>query len=182
MIDPLLVRAVSLAFALLLIAAAWHKFASWHGFVAALEDYRLLPGGLLRPAARLIPACEAALALAWLAGYRPGATALATATLLGVYATAIAVNLRRGRVHIGCGCGFGAAGRDPPLSWWLVGRNLLLGCVALLAAVPAAGRELGRYDALTLVAALVAAVLLYAGASELLRNGAAMAAWRKPRG
>ena len=182
MIDPLIGRAISAAFALLLLLAAWHKVAARDGFVAALRDYGLLPEASVRPVARLLPIFEAALGLAWLTRFAPGTVALLTAALLGVYAAAMAINLWRGRVHIGCGCGFGAAsGEDPPLSWWLVARNLLLGGVAIVAALPPIHRELGRLDWLTLVFALLASAVLFAGGSQLMRNRAAISSWRKPR-
>jgi len=181
MIDPLVSRALAVAFALLLLLAAWHKVSARAEFLAALGEYRLLPPALLPLAAALIPAGEALLGCAWVAGHAASAAPL-TAALLGFYAVAIAINLARGRVYIGCGCGFGgAAGKDPPLSWWLVVRNLLLGGLALLGAWPAADRVLGAYDWLTLMLVLAAAVVLFAGASQLLRNRAAMAVWRTPR-
>jgi hypothetical protein len=182
MIDPLAGRVVAAAFALLLLLAAWHKVAAREQFVAALGEYRLLPEALWRPAALLIPACEAALGVAWLIGAGPVLVPILTATLLAAYAAAMAVNLWRGRVHIGCGCGLGSvAGEDAPLSWWLVLRNLLLGTAAMVAALPPSSRELDTVDWLTLAFALLASVLLYAGASQLTKNGAAIAAWRKPR-
>jgi hypothetical protein len=182
MIDPLLSRAISVACALLLLLAAWHKLAARERFRIALGEYRLLPAALLRPAAVLLPGLEATLGLAWLAGYRPGAVALLTAALLVTYAAAIAINLWRGRVHISCGCGFGGtAGDEQPLSWWLVARNLVLGSVAILATLPATSRDLGPYDWLTLALALLAFGVLYSGASQLMRNGAAIASWRAQR-
>jgi len=182
MIDPLIGRVIAAGFALLWLLAAWHKVAARERFVAALDDYRLLPEAVLRPAAWLIPVFEAALGLAWLTRFAPGVVALLTAALLGVYAAAIAINLWRGRVHIGCGCGFGVASTDdPPMSWRLVVRNLLLGAVAIVAGLPPTSRDLGLLDGLTLVFVLLASALLFAGASQLMRNGAAIASWRKPR-
>jgi hypothetical protein len=182
MIDPLLVRAIAIACALLLLFSAWHKLVARDSFIVALGDYQLLPAALLRPAAVLIPVFEAVLGVTWLAGYEPRVVALLTAALLALYAAAIAINLWRGRVHISCGCGFGgASGTDQQLSWWLVARNVLLGAVAVLAALPAASRELGLYDWLTVVLALAACGTLYAGASQLLRNGAAISSWRRLR-
>ena len=58
---------------------------------------------------------------------------------------------------------------------------LLAGGPLLLATLPAASRELGRYDWLTLALALAACGLLHAGVSQLLRNGAAISSWRRLR-
>lgn len=182
MIDPLIGNAVALGLALLFLPAAWHKISAHAQFVAALNDYRLLPQPLLRPVAASLPVVEAALAVAWLAGERGGVLAAATAALLAVYAAAMAINLWRGRARISCGCGLGrSAEGDAQLSWWLVARNLLLAGLAGVAALPAAHREFGPFDALTLASATAAAALLYAGGSQLLRNAAASAARRIPR-
>lgn len=181
MTDPLLARFVAAGLALLLLSAAWHKLASRTEFAAALREYRLLPGVLLGPVALLLPLLEAALALAWLAGTARGVVAAATAGLLLLYAAAMAVNLWRGRADIDCGCGLGAGRGAGRLSWWLVARNALLAAVAAAAALPVAPRASARFEPVVLVLAILAAVLLYAGASQLLRNGAAMASWRMSR-
>jgi len=181
MIDPLVDKAIALAFALLLGTASWHKLADHAAFRAVLRDYRLLPEALLTPASRTVPVAEALLAVAWLAGAAKQPVAVATAALLGLYAIAIAVNLVRGRVHIDCGCGFGTAHRDQPISWWLVLRNALLVALTLVTMLPVTGRGLGGFDWVTLVASLVAAAVLYAGAGQLLDNRAAMRSWRRSR-
>lgn len=181
MSDPLIDLAVALAFALLLGTASWHKVSNIDGFRDALRDYRLLPDALLAPAARVLPVGEAALAVGWLAGTPQQPVACATAALLSMYALAIAINLLRGRVHIGCGCGFGGSSKDQPISWWLVLRNLLLVAAALVVLLPTNGRALGGLDWATLAAALVASVLLYAGAGQLLDNRSAMQSWRRTR-
>ena len=183
MIDPLLARTIAFGCAALLLFAAWHKISTQREFVAALGEYRLLPQLLLRPTGVVLPAAEAALGLGWLTGFAPQVVALLSAALLGVYAVAMAINLWRGRVHISCGCGFGgASGEDQPLSWWLVARNLVLAAVAASAALPTGNRELGRIDWLMVVLALLACTALYCAASQLLRNDAAIAIWRTPRG
>lgn len=182
MIDPLASLTISWAFAALLLAGAWHKLSDRDRFVADLDEYRLLPEAFLRPAARSIPALEAALAVVWLSGAWPVAAGRATAALMVAYAVAMAVNLLRGRAYIGCGCGFGrSSGGEPTLSWWLVTRNLVLAAIALVATLPHAQRELGLYDGLTLGLALLAAVTLYAGISQLVVNASAIASWSRPR-
>ena len=142
MIDPLIGRAIATAFALLLLLAAWHKVVgARRASSRPWANTGCCPRRWSRPVARLLPIVEAVLGLAWLTGFAPGTVALADRRpCSALYAVAIAINLWRGRVHIGCGCGFGAAsGEDPPLSWWLVARNLLLGAVAMARGV-AAGR------------------------------------------
>jgi hypothetical protein len=182
MIDPLLSRVIAAGLALLLLLAAWHKVSARDQFGAVLREYQLLPVALLRPATVLLPAIEFLLAVGWLAGIGRAAVASSTAALLLLYAAAIAANLRRGRVHISCGCGLGgAADGDARLSWWLVARNVVLAGAAGVAALPASDRGLGGQDWLTLVLAILAAILLYAGASQLIRNGAAIASWRTRR-
>ena len=172
MIDPLFVSVAAIGLASLLLSAAWQKFASQAAFVAALGNYRVLPPWLVRPVAAILPVVEAALALGWLVG--PGfLVSAATAALLLVYAAAMAANLLRGRRQIDCGCGgSGSTGGDQPLSWWLVTRNVVLASLAALAGLPDSGRDLGTFDALTLAGATLVTVLLYAGASQLIRNAA----------
>jgi hypothetical protein len=183
MIDPLPGHVIALGLALLLLSAAWHKLAARAEFVAVLRGYALLPAALLQPAAALIPLVEIALAVAWLTGEARVPVAIATAVLLLAYAAAIAINLHRGRVQIDCGCGLGgAADASQRLSGWLVARNLVLAGLAALAAWPASARVLGFADALTLAAAIAAAVLLYAGSSQLIRNAAGLAGQRTLRG
>ena len=70
------------------------------------------------------------------------------------------------------------AGRDQQLSWGLVMRNSLLIMAALTATLPASGRTIGFVDYVTLVAGLLAIVLLYGAANQLLSNGAAIGTWR----
>jgi hypothetical protein len=182
MIDPLVSLAVSLAFAVLLAAAAWHKLARFDRFVAALGDYRLLPEALCRPVAGTIAAFEAALAVGWLTRAWPVAAGSATAALLVAYATAMAVNLLRGRVHIGCGCGLGGSSRgELPLSWWLVVRNVVLALVALVAALPGTGRALVLYDGLTVALVILACVVLYASVSQLVGNASVIGSWSRTR-
>lgn len=180
MIDPLVGHVIALGLALLLLSAAWHKLAARAVFVAVLRGYGLLPAPLLRPVAALIPLAEVVLAVAWLTGTARGLVANASAALLLAYAAAIAINLVRGRVEIDCGCGL--AGASQRLSGWLVARNILLAGFAVLAALPASGRALGLADALTLAAATAAAVLLYAGTSQLIRNDTGFAGRKMLRG
>jgi hypothetical protein len=71
----------------------------------------------------------------------------------------MAINLSRGRVHLDCGClGFG---RRQAIRWWMVGRNLTIAALALLAGEAMSARALTALDALTIVCATVTFVVLY---------------------
>ncbi len=179
MIDPLLPTAIAFGFAVLFVAAAWHKLSARGRFEAILRDYRLLPEFLVRPVALLMPVVELTLALGWMSGLSTRVTALASAALLATYAFAMAINLMRGRVYIDCGCGFGAsAGEEPALSSSMVARNIVLIGLALLPLVPATGRDLGITDFVVVLASVLTAILLYAGSGQLIKNRAAIMTWR----
>jgi len=181
--DPLIAKAISLGLGLMFAVAAWHKLADGAAFRITLLEYQVMPESLVPVASRLIPAIELLLGIAWLAGLAlDGITAVTSAALLGVYAIAIGVNLRRGRVHFDCGCGFGGrSDNEQYLSGGLVARNLLLVTAALVTLLPSAGRELGGGDYLTLAACLTAGVLLFGAANQLLANRAAINTWRKAK-
>jgi hypothetical protein len=179
MIDPLLPTAIAFGFAVLFVAAAWHKLSARGRFEAILRDYRLLPEFLVRPVALLMPVIELTLGLGWMSGLSPLATALASAALLATYALAMAINLMRGRIYIDCGCGFGAStGEEQALSSSLVARNILLIGLTLLPLIPATGRDLGITDFVVVFASVLTAILLYAGSGQLIQNRAAIITWR----
>ena len=164
--DPALGILLASAFALLFAHAAWHKWRELPRFAATLAAYRLLPKSLAAAGGYLVPLAESAVAVLLLVpGARPGA-ALTGAGLLLAYAFAIGVNLRRGRRDLDCGC-TGPADRRP-IAAWMVWRNGLLAMV-LVAVAPAWGtRPVGGIDALTILAGLVALVLVYATVDRLV--------------
>ena len=179
MLDPLILKLVSIGFGLLLLLAAVHKLTALPKFRATLSAYEIMPGALIAPASMLVPIIEALLGAAWLIGLEPTFVAMTTTALLASYMSAIAINLLRGRVHIDCGCTMGAsAGRDQQLSWGLVARNAILIMAALAATVPTSERAIGFVDYVTLVAGLLAIILPYGAANQLLNNNAAIGTWR----
>jgi hypothetical protein len=179
MLDPLLSTVIGLCLALLFSAAALTKLANVEAFRAILSDYDLLPRIALPAAARLIPALEAGLALAWLLQLGRPFIAVVTAGVLFVYAAALAINLVRGRIDISCGCSFSS--RDH-LSWWLVARNVLLALAALLAGLPDSGRSQGAADYALAAAAAFAVTFLYLAAHQLITNATSQARWRDADG
>jgi len=164
--DPALGILVACAFALLFAHAAWHKWRERQRFAATLAAYGLLPGRLAAVGGYLVPLVETAVAALLLAPPMRSAAALAGIVLLLTYALAIGVNLRRGRRDLDCGC-TGPADRRP-IAAWMVWRNLVL-AMLLAAIVPAWGdRPIGRIDALTILAGLVAIVPVYATVDRLV--------------
>lgn len=179
MIDPLVPRILAVGFGLLWIGAAWHKFEARESFQGVLADYQLLPARSSGVLSRLLPMIEAALSAAWLFALWPVATVSATAMVLAAYATAIAINLMRGRTHIACGCSFSVGSGEQPLSWTLVLRNLLLIVLALVTLLPQTQRLLSVPDYVVLVLALLVAMLLHTAVTQLLHNRGLFRAWRK---
>lgn len=121
----LLLRA---ALAVLFAAAAVHKLRDRRRFDGIVLDYRLLPPRVAVRVAAALPWLELGLATTLLAAPRVGLGG--AAGLLGTYASAMGINLARGRRLIDCGCG----AKPQRLSAWRVTTNLLLAGAALWAA------------------------------------------------
>jgi len=134
MFESLIVLARIVVGSVFLVAgiAKWRLGA--HGFAQAIHGYRLLPVDMPVGLARVLPLAEIAIGFALLAGAAMPAAALCAATLLTLFATAMASALARG-LEPDCGCS--AFVRGQRVSWRLVYRNLALG--ALL--VPVAGES-----------------------------------------
>jgi hypothetical protein len=181
MLDPLIITAISIGLGLMFLLAAYHKLTNGAEFRVTLLEYQLMPEWTITPASRVIPIIEILLGVSWLLPlFGQALTAIASASLLGVYALAIGINLYRGRVHFDCGCSFG--GKDESeqfLSGGLVVRNLILIATALVTLLPATSRSFGIGDYATLGAVLLAATLLFAAANQLISNRAAINTWRK---
>jgi uncharacterized membrane protein YphA (DoxX/SURF4 family) len=115
--------AVSVCVGLIFLTAGATKLRHRALLPGVIANYRLLPNRLEEPVAALLPFVELALGLALILGLAPLPVLFVIALLLG-FALAMAINIRRGRTHIDCGCGHPELRQ--PLSWMLVGRNLLL--------------------------------------------------------
>jgi hypothetical protein len=167
-LDPIFIIASALAVAVLLASAATHKLRAPGRFARQLADYQLLPEALLRPIGRVIPLLELLIAFALLVPFSRAIAAVCAAALIALYASAIGINLWRGRRDIDCGC----AGPDQaqPLRPVLLARNAVLVALALLASSTPIVRELGFFDGFVTVAASAVALLIYAAADGLLAN------------
>lgn len=167
-LDPTLPHLCAAVLAIVFLIGAGQKLRDMTAFVAAIEQYRLLPWSLTRTAAWSLVAAELAAALLLLPlGTRAGGALLAGG-VLAVVTLAVAVNLLRGRRAIDCGCG-GPEGSQH-LSWGLVGRNAGLGLLTVVAAAAATPRALVWLDGFTVLAGSLALYGLYAAANQLLTN------------
>jgi hypothetical protein len=169
--DPVTVGTLVGALALVMFAAAWHKFSEADEFAGALADYRLLPQPAVALVARVLPVVEVLIGTGVLIPATRVWALIALTALVSLYALAIGINLGRGRHDIDCGCG----GESHPLSWGLVLRNLVLGAAALIASQPTIERNMNWIDALTLVLGVLAFYAFYLMADELLRQASRLA-------
>jgi hypothetical protein len=164
--DPIMSTVIAGAFALILFAAAWHKFADALMFEAALEAYRLLPSAAAGPLARALPVGEVIVGIGLLVPATRNSALLAFAALMLIYAGAMAINLLRGRSQIDCGCG----AEVHLLSWALVARNVVLALIALALCRTSLARELDWLDGVTLIGGVLALYAGYLLCDELLRQ------------
>ena len=177
----LLAWVVRAALAALFATALWHKARAPRDFVAALANYRLLPALLVPVAAGALMVAEAAALAGLLTPPLPvGPFAWLAATLLGIYAFAIAVNLGRGRTAIDCGC-HGFSGRQQ-IAGWMVARNLVVATAAVVLARVGQGNEAlplpEAGDWVTVVGATAMVCLLYALLHYLAANARQLAKGR----
>ena len=141
-----------------------------------MEDYQLIPSNLLTISAILLIILELMSSVLVLVSLTRSAGLLIMAALLFFYATAISINLYRGRRDIDCGCNGPAT--TQALSWWLVFRNLLFLGLVLLAMGPSIDRSLNWLDLFTILLAVLVASGLYLGFNQLLAQAPRLAALR----
>ncbi len=168
MLDPVLVIASSTALAALLASAASHKLRDLRAFSAIVRASQVLPSAWAPASTVSLALAELALALALLTPAWRSLAALGVVLLMVLYASAISLNLWRGRRDIDCGCsGPGAA---QPLRPVLLLRNLIIALLAGLAALPMGERALGALDIFVVIAAAAVALLIHVAVDGLLAN------------
>jgi len=163
--DPAIHAALRLCLAALFVSAALHKLRGPARFRAALDAYDILPQRAHGVVARALPWLEAAIAAGLLGTGSFPVAAAAAGLLLCVYTAAIAINVLRGRRDIDCGCG--VAGARQSIGPGLLMRNLARIACSGAVACGAGDRLLHAADAVTVVAASLAAMLLWTAAAQL---------------
>lgn len=164
--EPLVTWALRGFLALLFTTAAVSKLMNIEEFYGVVRNFRLIPDGMSRVAAMVLPVVELAVAVGLLIHPLAIPAAIVGAALFVVFAFAIAINVMRGRTYIDCGCF--RNGMKQGVSWLLVGRNAILTMLALaivwlLPGTPAAG----LLDVFVGLAAGTLAMMLYFSASML---------------
>lgn len=165
-IDPVPASVLALALAALWAASGVHKLRDRTAFAGTLAAYALLPQRAVDVVARALPLIEMAVATGLLFRATREAAALLSTLLLWLYALAIAINLRRGRLELDCGClGFG---RRSTISMTLLWRNAVLVLASLAVGfLPRRERALDWIDLFTVAVGLAAVALLYAAVDGL---------------
>lgn len=162
---PLWVLIASSALAVLFAHAALLKVADRELLVHHLAGYGI-PGGVRHGLAHVVIALEGVTAAALLSPWRNLGAYMATA-LLCIYALAMALQLIQRRV-VDCGCG----GQALPVSWVLVGRNVLLMALAWTASQTADLHGLTWIDFWVVMAAVLLMVVLYTAIHQVLMQQA----------
>ncbi len=164
--DPTLQWTLSLLLAGMWVVAAASKLANRDAFRGILHNYRLLPEGVERPVAEMLPILELLLAFGLLLPPARPWAAIASALLLLLFAAAMGVNILRGRTEIDCGCFIGVVRQR--IGWSLVLRNLLLAVAVLPLLGEGSGRSLLWLDLVTILAASSGLLLTYLAISRSL--------------
>ncbi|KQW76042.1 hypothetical protein ASC89_24330 [Devosia sp. Root413D1] len=151
-----LVAASATAFTTLIFArAALHKLGDFTTFTGFVADYQVVSERQVAPVSMALAAAEVVVvATAFLPGLQPLGSVVAIGLYL-LYATAIGLNVARGRDRVECGCG----GAVQPLSWTLVARNFVL---AAIAAIGLAG-PISALSVAEAVTAIVSGFTLFVG-------------------
>ncbi|PCI80600.1 MAG: hypothetical protein COB20_02930 [SAR86 cluster bacterium] len=188
-IDPLLLRIISLGFALLFLIAATHKFSHRDHFLASFEAYEIVPANLSGLVAKIIPPLELFLGAGWLAlglfSIEFKLVTLISIGLLASYALAIGVNLKRGRNYIDCGCSFSSStasnteSGSQQISSELLYRNVVLIVMAIVCTIPVSDRSLQLIDVFGLLFSVISLILLYGTFNQLLTNKNTINSWRR---
>lgn len=162
-IDPAFALAARLLGALVFATAVRGKLVHRHELPGVIANYRLLPARLASAAGWSVVALESLVVLSLVSGVALAAGAALAIALLGGFALAMGINLRRGRREIDCGCF--QSGLRQRLSATLVARNLVL--AALLTPLIAGSGGATLLQRLDGFGAGLAAYILYLVLGEL---------------
>jgi hypothetical protein len=152
----------SMFVAVIFLTSGVTKLADKERFVAVVRDFALLPDLAVTFVGTVLPYLEILIAMTLLLDVYRGAFLAVAIVLLTSFTVAVSINLLRGRGYISCGC-FGVH-ENSPLTWFLVGRNLLLIGIAVVGSLASDFSAIGVSERLVIVAtigSLITAHYLY---------------------
>jgi hypothetical protein len=157
-VDPAIGALIVACVALLFASAAIHKLRDPRRFAEIFAAYGAGRLAARLGISRLVPVLEAAVAGGLLFDLSRRRAAGVGVVLLLAYATAIAVNLARGRRDLACGCG----GPDRrPIAPWMAWRNVTIAVLLLVPMLPWSARPLTLTDAVTIGFGAATIALVY---------------------
>jgi len=165
-VDPAVAYLIIVSAALLFFVAAIHKLRDLWRFREVFAAYRLVPAG--RHLAPIVPALELAVAVGLLFDNLRILALWTGVALLLAYATAIALNLFRGRRDLDCGCA--GPNERRPISAWMVWRNVGMAIALAAALLPWSDRALALTDGITVGFGTACCALVYLCLDRLLRT------------
>ena len=101
--NPAFILAIRIAVAGIFLTAAYSKIIDPSAFAKNVNNYHIIPSGLVNIFALGLPMIEALVALGLLFGYWPRANALLVFGLMIMFTVALLVAIAKG-VNINCGC------------------------------------------------------------------------------
>jgi hypothetical protein len=152
----------SMVVAVVFLTSGVMKLVDKKTFVAVVRDFALLPDSVATFLGTVLPYFEILIAVTLILDIYRGVLLGVAIVLLTSFATAVSINLLRGRSYISCGC-FGAH-ENSPLTWSLVSRNLLLIGVAVVSSLTSNSSGIGlfeRFAILVTISSLITAHHLY---------------------
>ncbi len=173
-IDPIFFSILGISLALLFTQAAWGKLRFFRQFQQILHSYQLFPAATVAVTAGVIAGLEVITALSlwmqalWIPSLRSQGAWMA-ALLLISYALGMGINLLRHRRQLDCGCHL-HAGQSQPITWFLVGRNLIVAAITLTLLLPQPERALSVYDFSIILLGSGVCALLYSIVDGLIGN------------
>lgn len=176
MINPMLQASILLFLAVMFGLALVHKIRDFRGFILILNSYfdaiPFLHKTFIFLLALVVIAWEVSILIAaLLALFLPSAIPVAgflSAVLLTVYAAAIAANILRGNVLLDCGCSWGEG--KAPVSFLLVGRDMILASLSLLVLLPVSPHLFNAFEAVNIFFLSLVGYLLYVIADQMILN------------
>jgi hypothetical protein len=165
-VDPAVACLIIACTELLFAVAAIYKLRDLRRFAEIFAAYGVLPLGVARRVAPVVPLFELVVAFGLLFEGSRKLVMCVGIVLLLAYAVAIAINLYRGRRDLACGCG----GPDDrrTIAGWMVWRNLGIASLMAAALLPWSDRPFAPTDAVTIGCGAVACALVYLCLDRLL--------------